>query len=287
MTAKLGHIATLVLILAACGSPDEATSGDESSGSSGGTGPDSATATNGMSSTSASTTATSSTTTANPTTTSADSGSESMGFINPETGVDTGPQPPGPNGSMCGGNEECESGFCYQVPMLGGLCGECLMDSDCEMGTCALDFNIMYAVCTDGSIGMMCDSDEGCAGELVCTQLIDTGGIFNASFCSDCGPSAPCMGDQVCNPVYSDMGLGGYLTCVDPGSVENDQGCPIVDGMGDGSVCMSGHCGIANLFMFLEVGVCGECDIDNDCPMMGTCNPPTADMGGLMGATCQ
>lgn len=288
MTAKLGHsIVFASLLLAACGGPDEsASSSDDSGGTSSSGGQDSATATVGMSSTSASTSATSASSTTT-TTTWADSGDESMGFINPETGGETGPVGPQPNGSMCGGADECESGFCYQVPMLGGVCSECLMDSDCETGTCAVDFNALYAVCTDGSLGMMCDSDEGCMGELVCTELLDTGGIFNASFCSECGPSAPCAGEQMCNPVYDTMGIGGHMSCVDPGSVENGQGCPIDGGVGDGSVCMSGHCTAASLFMFIELGVCGECEIDADCPDMGTCAPASAGMGGLMGATCQ
>ncbi len=289
MHGKLGHrpaLATLVMLLAACGGPDESSGSGDDSSSTGGTGPETATATQGMSSTTAGSTLTSSTTSETASTTTAGSSDESMGFINPDSGEDSGPNPPGPNGSMCGGPEECESGFCYQVPMLGGVCSECLMDSDCESGTCAIDFNTMYAICTDGSLGSMCDSDEGCMGELVCTELIDTGGIFPANFCSECGDAAPCDGGQTCNPVYDTMGIGGHLECVDPGSVDNGQGCPLVDGVGDGSVCMSGFCGTADLFGFVQLGVCGECVTDDDCPDMGTCTPAEAGMGGLMGATC-
>jgi hypothetical protein len=215
--------------------------------------------------------------------------SESAGFINPETGGDTGPDEPQPNGGMCESNEGCESGFCYVLPMIGGVCSECLMDSDCEMGTCALDFNAMYAVCTMGELGDMCDSDEGCQGELVCTELIDTGGFFNASFCSTCGPTLPCEGEGVCSPVYDAMGFSGHMECADPGTVPNGGGCPLDDaGMGDGTVCMSGICSVADAFMgFVQLGVCGDCNSDADCTEPATCTPASAGMGGLMGSVCE
>ena len=97
------------------------------------------------------------------------------GFIDD---ADDGPDDGGPQplGGMCSASDECDSGFCYDIPMFGGVCSECLMDSDCDMGTCAGDFNAGYAVCTDGALGLMCDSDEGCMGELVCGTVIDTGG---------------------------------------------------------------------------------------------------------------
>jgi hypothetical protein len=282
---KLLPIVALTALFASCSDDGDpgATGGSSETGADS-SGPDSATATQGMSSTTATTTASTSVGTDQPTTASSE---ESMGFINPDSGGESGPMPPGPNGAQCGGEEECESGFCYQIPMLGGVCSECLMDADCGTGTCSVDFNAMYAVCTDGALGNMCDSDEGCMGELVCTELIDTGGLFNASFCSECGPTAPCMGDAICTPVFDTMGLGGHSSCADPGSVDNGSGCPLVDGMGDGAVCSSGHCGVADVIMgFLLVGVCGECDVDDDCADGQTCTPASGGMGGLMGATC-
>ncbi len=214
--------------------------------------------------------------------------SESAGFINPETG-DEGPDVPLPNGGQCESNEGCESGFCYVLPMIGGVCGECLMDSDCEMGTCALSAELMYAVCTMGELGDMCDSDEGCMGELVCTELIDTGGFFNASFCSTCGPSLPCEGEDVCSPVYDAAGFSGHMECAMPGSVPNGGGCPLDDaGVGDGTVCESGICSVADAFGgFVQLGVCGECNSDTDCMEPATCTPASAGMGGLAGSVCE
>ena len=116
------------------------------------------------------------------------------------------------------------------------------------------------------------------------TELIDTGGIFNANFCSQCGPTAPCDAEQICAPVYDLGNLGGFFACSDPGTVENGQGCPLVDG---DAACDSGHCGLANLFGFAELGVCGECNVDEDCPEMDqTCVAPEAGMGGLTPAFC-
>jgi hypothetical protein len=197
-----------------------------------------------------------------------------------------GPPPPmeQPNGMQCMEGSECESGFCYQIPMLGGVCSECLVDTDCAMGTCSLDPMAFYAVCTDGQLGVMCSGDEGCMGDLVCAELIDTGGLFNANFCSECNDATPCAGDQICSPVYDLASFAGYLGCLDPGSVPNDGGCPLD---GDGSVCASGLCGTADLLGVIPIGVCGECLTDMDCMGgMGTCVPAMADMTGLQGALC-
>ncbi|MBV1858702.1 MAG: hypothetical protein KUG77_09850 [Nannocystaceae bacterium] len=204
------------------------------------------------------------------------------GFISPDTGNDTSTEPQ-PNGAQCAAAPDCESAFCYVIPQVGGVCSECLVDEDCDTGTCSLDA-VGYAICTDGSQGNMCNTDEGCAGELVCTELIDTGGIINANFCSQCGPSAPCVDDQICAPVYDLGNLGGYFACSDPGTVEDGQGCPLTDG---DAACDSGHCGLANLFGFAELGVCGECNANEDCPEAGqTCVDPEAGMDGLTPAFC-
>ena len=183
---------------------------------------------------------------------------------------DGGPQP---LGGSCSSGDECDSGFCYDIPTFGGVCSECLMDSDCEMGTCAGDFGLGYAVCTDGALGLMCDSDEGCMGDLVCGELIDTGGFFPLNFCSECNDTTACDGEQICTPVYDLANFEGSLQCADPGSVENGGGCPV----GDDTPCMSGFCGTASIMGFVDIGVCGECNVDADCPMPDqTCVGPTA-----------
>ena len=215
----------------------------------------------------------------------AESGAESAGFIT--AGNTDGPVGPQPNGAQCASPDECDSGFCYEVPMVGGVCSECTMDADCKMGTCAVDFQIMYAVCTDGSQGSMCDSDRGCMGDLVCEPLVDTGGLFPLDFCSECGEAAPCAGEEICAPVYDTVAFQGYHACAAPGSVADGGGCPVAGGTGDGTVCMSGACAVANVFMVVDIGVCGECATDDDCTAPQTCTAPVVDMSGITPSVCQ
>ncbi len=222
-------------------------------------------------------------TTADDTGNDGSTGNDDAGFITPETGDDTAIQPQ-PNGAQCAAGAECDSGFCYTIPQVGGVCSECLVDEDCDAGTCSIE-PVGFAVCTDGGQGNMCNTDEGCMGDLVCTELLDTGGLINASFCSECGPTAPCDGEQVCSPQYDLASFGGTFACVDPGSVPDGEGCPTTDG---DAACNSGHCGIALVLGIAEIGVCGECSIDEDCPEAGqTCVAAEAGMGGLVPAMCQ
>jgi hypothetical protein len=282
----LGSIA-IAAMLVACSSAEQGDTGDTDSGGADETSTSGTTmaptTTAGGSMTGASASSTSASTSASST--GPDDGSSSEGgFINPESG-DSGPSGPQPNGAQCGGNDDCESGYCYMIPMIGGVCSECLTDADCDF-TCSLDAAAGYAVCSDGSTGVMCESTEGCADGLVCAELIDTGGLFNASFCSECATDMDCDGGQLCSPYYDTRMLGGYFACVDPMSVPDGQGCPIVDGMGDGTVCLNGHCGIADLFGVVELGLCGECTTEMDCAEGETCMPAMAGMGGVSGPTC-
>ncbi|MEM6295622.1 MAG: hypothetical protein AAGA54_30395 [Myxococcota bacterium] len=288
-----GWVIGLALGVMACGNAVDVTADTEGGSSSSSSGDVATTA--GAATTDASTTGapTTETTTAGeattaPPTTDGDStsGDDDGGFIMPETGADGGGEP-GPNGAQCAGDMECESGFCYTIPTAGGVCSECLVDQDCETGTCSIDA-VGYAICTDGAQGVQCNTDEGCMGDLVCTELIDTGGIFNASFCSECGPSAPCAGGQFCVPEYDLANFAGSFVCADAGAVENGQGCPLEGGNGVGEACASGFCGVASLMGFAELGVCGECIGDEDCLEPGqSCVGPELGMGGLVPAVCE
>lgn len=277
---RLPTLLCAVILAAGCGPEATSTSsgGETDSGTEGTVG-------TGGSST-GTTTDSAGTDSATGSTSAADTG---QSFINTDTGNSTGPLPPQPNGSMCTVGEECESGKCYVLPMIGGVCSDCLEDADCPMGTCALDPNVGYATCSDGGLGAMCDTpgqQGGCQDGLVCAELLDTMGFFPANFCSECVSDGDCSNGQLCSPTYDTMALGGYKACVDPGSVPNDQGC---DHLGSGDqACMSGYCSAADVMGFLEIGVCGECDPDTNmgCGMNQTCSPPTADQGGLSGATC-
>lgn len=282
----------LAITLCACGSAVDV-GGDTEDGSSSGAATSGASAPTTASGTTNNATTSATVTTASPTTGPAEGSGEDGtteaddgGFITPETGAETSVDQQ-PNGAQCTGPQECDSGFCYSLPQVGGICSECLVDQDCGEGTCSLDA-VGYAICTDGSQGVQCNTDEGCMGDLVCSEIIDTGGIINASFCSECGPQAPCTDGQICTPFYDLGNLGGSLICADPGSVEDGEGCPIEGGEGVGEACASGHCGIAVLLGLAELGVCGECSTDEDCPEMGqTCVPPEAGMAGLVPAFCE
>ncbi len=218
-------------------------------------------------------------------------GMDEAGFITNGSTDDSGM--PLPNGQQCGGNDSCDSGFCYMIPVLGGgVCSECLEDGDCDKGeSCQIDVGLLYAVCGEAGLGVMCSGDDSC-GDLTCELLLDTGGVFDITTCSECGPDNPCptKGDT-CSPVVNiELPPSGYLTCQAPASQPNGATCPWDNATmsGDGTPCMSGICAPADVagLGFITVGVCGECATDMDCPMNGTCMPGAAEQSGITGSTC-
>ncbi len=289
MTRRFARTA-LVLVGFGC-APAPIQLDDESSSSSGGAsttvdpGTASMTGAGTTASTGTSTTTTDpSTTTEQPTTTDVDSGS----FIVSADESEAGSEGPQPLGGECMDAADCESGFCLDNPGPGpGRCSECLMDADCGMGTCSFEFGMGFAVCTDGELGDGCDSDEGCMGELVCSPQFGGDG-FSPTNCSECGETAPCAAG-VCSPFYDGSPFEGYLHCVDEGTVESGDGCPVdAEGVGDGSVCTSGICGVASFMMGnVQLGVCSECDSDDDCVEPMTCDGAHfMMMAGLLPGTC-
>lgn len=190
-----------------------------------------------------------------------------------------------PDGSECESAAQCESGFCRDAPGPGdGVCSECTMDSDCDKGTCSFEFDVGWSVCTDGGVGEGCDSDEGCAGALVCVPAFGDGGPLR---CSECSVDLPCEKGMVCSPVFGDSTFQSWLGCVAPGSVPLGGGCPVFDGVGDPTPCESGACGIETFMMGnLELGICSECDGDDDCAELQVCMPPEVDMGGITPGAC-
>ncbi len=193
---------------------------------------------------------------------------------------------PQPNGSQCESDSDCVSMNCYQIPMVGGVCSECNSDADCiDAGTgisCSLDAISMQAKCTDGGLGTTCESQESCAEGLICDEVIPgTFGLVPTA-CGECSDSSDCDGGQLCSPKVDFMMLSGYKTCVDPGSVPNDELCPNNE---EGAlVCKSGKCGEVDVMGFIKLGVCGDCLTNDDC-MGGTCTPGSFD-GGVKGSVC-
>lgn len=283
--SKLSILLTSVLCLGlssqlgACGS-SEGTSGDGDSTTE--------TSTGTGTSSEGTTTADTSSTTGTTTTGDGDGDADSSGFVPTDTGTDTTTGTtgaPGPNGSMCGSDAECESEICVDVAGFTGLCSECRTDQDCMDAGTGLNCSIGqagYFECGSGAQGTMCMSDDACDGDLVCAQVVDLGGLFNDQFCSECKDDSGCAAGEQCVPQYDLASFSGERGCAPEGSLAQDALCD------DDTQCMSGICGTADVMGFLQLGVCSECDTDADCGG-GTCTPASADVlggGGLAGGTC-
>lgn len=195
--------------------------------------------------------------------------------------------PPGNLGDMCMTDAECaEDLVCNGVVGLGGVCSECGSDSDCPDGSnCTISGNGWFA-CGDGSQGQMCESDASCADGLYCAEVVDLGGLFNGNFCSECSDDSHCADGQLCAPVIEFTGLmdiSGQRACIDPESAPNDSLC---DDDGAGDMQCAGFCTTADLMGFIQLGVCGDCETDADCPMDTTCTPAMIGVDGFSGSVC-
>ncbi len=200
------------------------------------------------------------------------------------------PPEPGPNGTMCEENEECISGFCYYNSALGGICGDCNTDADCEGGGCSLPNPLAQpptgAVCNMGEPGAGCMSDEVCEGDYTCATILEIPGIFEAATCSECITDADCDGGQLCSPSYDVLNISGQRVCVDAGSVANGEGC---DHLGTGDdACTSGLCAVVDIMTLLQLGVCGDCGVDADCTAPEVCLEADIDIttGVVTPPTC-
>ena len=214
---------------------------------------------------------------------SSGSSSDTGGGTDPGTSGSTGDLVP--DGGSCSADEECVSGECYLVGILGGVCGECNEDADCADGGCTLPnpLNGTPPVCNMGLLGEGCETTDVCDTDLVCALIIDIPGLVSASTCSECETDADC-GMDTCQPDYDLPNFSGVNECVMPGSLADGHGCDLVTG---DAACASGHCAQGNLMMILFLGVCSECEVDGDCGPGETCVEPDIDlMGGLTAGMC-
>lgn len=220
------------------------------------------------------------------------------------TNGDTDPVCPGPGdlpqGAGCTDESgcECASGRCFLVPLLGGLCGECLSDADCPGGGCTPPDPVHStgAVCNKGEAGAGCMSDAVCNDPThpQCAVILDIPGIITVATCSACDDDADCPVDAPhCTPIIDLPTFSGVRECRPDASLPNDHSCefepdPMGDPLGD-AACQSGFCGTADVMGILEVGICGECNVDADCPQGQTCTDPLVDVENdqLVGALCQ
>jgi hypothetical protein len=194
------------------------------------------------------------------------------------------------NGASCEADEECVSGYCYVIELLGGICGECNTDADCDNGGCSLPNPLssppIGAHCNMGEPGAGCMSDEICEEGYVCATILEVPGVLEAATCSECLVDADCDAGMLCSPSYDILNISGQNLCREPGSVPNGEGCDF-DGTGD-DACMSGLCAMVDIMMLVQVGVCGDCEVDIDCTAPEVCLPADIDIvtGTVTPPTC-
>lgn len=279
-TTTLSIVALLGLAAPACGGDDGSSEGaEEASGSESTTGTDAETESGD---TTTSTTDATSTETTDPTgnddPTVADTTTEdTMGEL--------------PNGSSCTSDGECMSGNCYVVPFLGGQCGECNEDADCTDttgGGCTPPnpFETSGSVCNMGEVGGGCESSDVCQDGLSCGNVLDLLGLIQINTCGECATDADCDMGLICAPVVSVMDFSGVNTCIEPNSLAQDSFCNL-EGNGN-DACMSGICSTIDIMGLAQIGACGACNTDADCPGNGTCAPGAFDLdtAALSGSTC-
>lgn len=209
-----------------------------------------------------------------------------------DTGTGTGTTTGGDglaDGESCAADDECQSGHCFVAGILGGICGECTSDTDCTEGGCTVPDVLgdppQGSVCNMGELGGGCESEAVCDADLQCALIVDVPGVITVQSCSECETDLDCGGDLLCSTIADALEPDAYKACIAAGSIPNDQACDF-QGSGD-EACTSGYCAAASLQGLAEVGVCGACEVDADCPVGQTCSGPEVDLSGaLTGATC-
>ena len=208
----------------------------------------------------------------------------------PTTGDGDGEPEPcegdGANGTACNTGCDCASTFCRVLPILGGQCGECVVDADCPDGGCSLQspFENNGPTCNMGEPGGGCESTEVCQDDLVCGNVLSLGGFIEVDTCGFCEDGG-CEGDLICTPVVLVEEFSGINTCVEPGSFAQDAYCDIE---GNGDAACADFCSPVLIEGIITIGACGECVDNDDCGADETCSPGAFDLGlgSLTGSTC-
>lgn len=186
-----------------------------------------------------------------------------------------------PDGADCSENFQCNSGECY-VTGIGGICGECSDDSDCEFGCNVpnpLSSPPQGSTCSAGNPGENCDSPAGCDGGLDCVEVINVPGIIEISSCSECALDMDCQPGSVCNIDLAVADFNGVWTCTPAGSVPLGGTCDLQGSSGD-VACASNICAEASIKGLISVGVCSECNASNPCGGGETCVEPDLGIDG-------
>ena len=194
-----------------------------------------------------------------------------------------------PDGGSCAEDCECESEKCFQVPVLGGLCGECTEDADCPEGGCSIPNPLAStgSTCNMGELGGGCETTEVCQEGLQCELVLDVAGIITALTCSECGADTDCGGETpLCTIQYDVSNFKGQKVCVAASSVPDGEGCDLA-GSGD-MACTSGNCNEVDIMGLATLGICGQCEADEDCGQGETCSETNVDIttGVVTPSTC-
>ncbi|MEZ4449016.1 MAG: hypothetical protein R3B09_05990 [Nannocystaceae bacterium] len=298
-----GHDATVGTTAASTGMSTPVSVSSTSSAETTGTGPGtdsdtgsgSGTAT-GTAGTTGETTTTAGTTTAGTTT----AGTTTAGTTTAGTTTSGGgcveppfdPDPPGRSEIMCSSDPECgPDKYCYIIPLLGGVCGECLEDAHCPGGGCTPPNPLLStgAICNTGKPGAGCESDAVCesACHTHCSVALDASPILEVSTCGACSTSDECPDGAICTPKVDVSSFSGVNECVPVGTLGDGESCSLA---GDGGqACASGRCASAVLMTIIEIGVCSECAFDDDCAPGEFCTEAAVDPEtfALIPSVCQ
>lgn len=149
--------------------------------------------------------------------------------------------------------------------------------------------------CNGGKPGDGCMSDAVCSDPSapLCAQVLLVPGILAVSTCGECRSGSDCQDPAApnCSLDYDLLNFTGQHKCVADGSLPNDSGYNLADCMGapvGDRACASGFCGQASVMGLLNIGVCGACRSDSDCPPGKFCDAPQVDLnsGTLSGSVC-
>ena len=200
----------------------------------------------------------------------------------------------GENGATCTSNCECASGNCYDVPFVGGQCGECDSiegDMDCADitgGGCTPPNPFMSdgSTCNMGEEGGGCQTSDVCMEGLTCSNVFDLFGVVQINTCGECASDADCSAPKVCAPLVDLMSFSGVNACIYPSTLPQDSYCNLWGSGND--ACESGICSTVDVMDLAQVGACGECNSDADCDA-GICTMGVFDFGSgtLTGSACQ
>ena len=92
-----------------------------------------------------------------------------------------------------------------------------------------------------------------------------------------------CLPGMRCEPEIDVTEFSGAWRCVVPGQLEDGESCNFES---DGTACDSGFCVAASYMGLVQIGVCSECESDQDC-RGGACAGPSIDLRtGLTPGVC-